>query len=237
MRFVQVTTALAVVFCAAAAHAEQCPEPARGDFERLDVAQVKPGQPRVAFKKADCTSAKAGACQSKAFVIPGDVVLISQVFDASACAVFVNAKGQTTTGLLPNDRLEAPTPRTRTDAAVLVGTWKRTEATISVKRQGSDGTLTFSGDATYGAFDKGRVARGAVNSGEFSFSLKPASNRLDVSLTSAADGVVPVPRDKGDPTDCAIAMIGLGPYLVVEDNLNCGGANVSFTGIYRRTRD
>ena len=235
MRIVHATTAFAVLFFpAAAAHAQQCPEPVRDDFERLDVAQVKPGQARVAFTTADCSSTKTRACQTKAFVVPGDLVLITQVFDASACAVFVNAKGQTTTGLLPNSRLQTPKPRATTDAAALVGTWKRSEATIAVKRQGGDGTLTFSGDATYGALDKGRVARGAVNMGDFTFSLKPASNGVDVSLKSATAGAVPVARDKGDPTDCAVAMIALGPYLVVEDNLNCGGANVSFTGIYRR---
>lgn len=234
MRIVLPTTALAVLLPAVTAYAQQCPEPTRGDFTRLDVAQVKPGRDRVAFTTADCASTKTGACQSKAFVVSGDLVLISQVFDASACAVFVNAKGQTTMGLLPNNRLLAPTPRVTTDASALVGTWKRTEATIAIKRKGGDGSLTFAGDATYGAFDKARIARGAVNMGEFSFSLKPASNSVDVSLRSTADGAAPVARDKGDPTDCAIAMIALGPYLVVEDNLNCGGANVSFTGIYRR---
>lgn len=70
--------------------------------------------------------------------------------------------------------------------------------------------------------------------GDFSFSLKPASNNVDVSLKSGAGGIVPVAPDKGDMADCAIAMIALGPYLVVEDNRNCGGANVSFTGIYQR---
>jgi hypothetical protein len=29
-------------------------------------------------------------------------------------------------------------------------------------------------------------------------------------------------------------MQRLGPYLLVKDNNNCGGMNVSFTSVYRR---
>ena len=225
----------ATVLPLASAHAQQCTEfTDRKNFAELNVAQVKPGQARVPFLKEDCTSTKAGACQSKAFVMPGDVVVVGQVFDAAACAVFVNAKGQVTTGLLPNDRLQASTPRPKTDASALVGTWARTEAEIVVKPKGRGGVLSFVGNATYGALDKGRVARGAVNMGEFDFDWQPKANSLDISI----NGSKPLARDaKGvDDTDCAVAMIALGPYLVVEDNRNCGGMNVSFTGIYRRGR-
>lgn len=36
--------------------------------------------------------------------------------------------------------------------------------------------------------------------------------------------------------DCRAKMeLILGRYLIVADNGNCGGANVSFSGIYRKT--
>lgn len=223
MRTFLITAAL--LASTAAAEAQQCADLGqKSNFAELQVSRVKAGAPRLAFSKTDCASIKPGACLSNAFVMPGDVVLIGQVFDASACAAFVNAKGQVTTGLLPNDRLEVPMPRPRQVAAELVGTWKRTEAVIVIKPKGRDGMLAFAGNATYGALDKGRVARGAVNLGEFSFDLKPGSNS------------VAAPPDKGDATDCAVAMIALGPYLAVEDNRMCGGNNVSFTGLYRRGR-
>ena len=155
----------------------------------------------------------------------------------SACAAFVNARGQVTTGLLPNNRLEGVRPCPKPVAAELAGTWTRTEAEIVIKPKGRDGTLSFSGNATYGASDKARVARGAVNLGEFSFDLKPTSNSVAVALTTNKSGeTVAVAPDKGDATDCAVAMIALGPYLAVEDNRMCGGHNVSFTGLYRRGR-
>lgn len=200
----------------------------------MNLAQVKSGQARVPFLKEDCTSNKPGACQSTAYVMPGDVVLIGKVFDASACAAYVNAKGQATTGLLPNERLQAPIPSPKADPSAFVGTWRRTEAEIVIKANGRGGLLSFAGNATYGAFDKNRVARGAVNLGEFDFDWQPRANSVDISIK----GSEPVARDaKGvDETDCAVALMALGPYLVVEDNRNCGGMNVSFTGIYRQRR-
>jgi hypothetical protein len=36
--------------------------------------------------------------------------------------------------------------------------------------------------------------------------------------------------------DCDVTMRRRGPYLVVDDNRNCGGLNVTFEGIYVRTR-
>ena len=221
-----------------AAEAQQCADLwQKSSFAELQVSRVTAGSERLPFTLADCALTKPGACRSKAFVMPGDVVLVGQVFDASACAAFVNTMGQVTTGLLPNNRLESVRPLPRSVPAELVGTWKRTEAEIVVKPKGRDGMLAFAGNATYGAFDKGRVARGAVNLGEFSFDMKPASNAVAVALTTNKTGdTVAVAQDTGDATDCAVAMIALGPYLAVEDNRNCGGHNVSFTGLYRRAK-
>ena len=40
--------------------------------------------------------------------------------------------------------------------------------------------------------------------------------------------------EKAGKYDCAVRLRQLGPYLFAVDNQNCGGANVSFTGLYRR---
>jgi hypothetical protein len=34
--------------------------------------------------------------------------------------------------------------------------------------------------------------------------------------------------------ECQVRMQRIGPWLMVEDNSNCGGAGVSFLGLYRR---
>jgi hypothetical protein len=41
--------------------------------------------------------------------------------------------------------------------------------------------------------------------------------------------------DEGSYGDrCHVRMQRIGPWLLVEDNGGCGGAGVTFTGLYRR---
>ena len=44
-----------------------------------------------------------------------------------------------------------------------------------------------------------------------------------------------LPYEAGDDLDCRARMRLIGPYLLVADNGQCGGLNVSFSGAYRRT--
>lgn len=43
-----------------------------------------------------------------------------------------------------------------------------------------------------------------------------------------------LPVQKGGAYDCTVGLRRLGPWLVVDDNLACGGMNVTFRGVYRR---
>ncbi|HRE22601.1 MAG TPA: hypothetical protein PKW21_16460 [Rhabdaerophilum sp.] len=44
------------------------------------------------------------------------------------------------------------------------------------------------------------------------------------------------PWDETDRSECRARLQLVGRYLVVEDNVGCGGANVSFTGVYIRLK-
>ena len=218
MRFLIAAVALAAL--ATSATAQNCDGLAQqSSFGTLDIGRVKAGIAKVLFQ-ADCAGVGPNSCLSTAYVVPGDVVLFGKAVEESVCAAYVDAKGRTTTGLLARERLEPPVPQLLNLPVELLGTWRRTEARIEIKRKGADGMMSFAGDATYGSFDKGRVARGAVNIGEFAFDKKPLTNAVSS----------PTPKDSA----CHVAMLALGPYLVVEDNRMCGGVNVSFTGVYRR---
>ena len=35
---------------------------------------------------------------------------------------------------------------------------------------------------------------------------------------------------------CKVRMQRIGPWLLIEDNGSCGGAGVTFTGLYRREK-
>ena len=42
--------------------------------------------------------------------------------------------------------------------------------------------------------------------------------------------------DEPERGSCEVDMQLVGSFLIVGDNLNCGGANVSFSGVYRKKR-
>lgn len=202
-------------------------------FGALQVARIKASAGRVHFYEPTCDAGAKGleACRRKAYVQPGDTVLLGDVFDTTACATFVDQKGRATSGIIKANTVEPVRGADQSTRRAFVGRWVREEAEISVTAKSSG--LAFKGEATYGGKDPQRVARGAVNSGIIDFTSDPASNRLSVAVPNA-DGAAAMPKDKGGPNDCQLDMVALGPYLVVKDNMQCGGMNVSFTGVYRR---
>lgn len=202
-------------------------------FGALQIAEIKRSAGRTHFYDADCDAGAKGldACRRKAYVQPGDVVLLGDIYDTTACATFVDKTGRATSGIIKGNTVQPVRGADETTKRAFLGRWVREEAEISVTPKGAG--LAFTGEATYGGKDPQRVARGAVNSGNIDFISDPASNRLSVGL-SGADGATAVAKDKAAATDCQLDMIALGPYLVVRDNMQCGGMNASFTGIYRK---
>jgi hypothetical protein len=106
------------------------------------------------------------------------------------------------------------------------------EQSIDVEKGPRPGEVKIKGEATYGLLDPARVARGAVNSGEIEGIVKPEGSSL--AFTMGDDKTLPY--TEGDDYACRVRMRLLGPFLVVVDNNNCGGMNVSFTGAYRRKK-
>jgi hypothetical protein len=198
----------------------------------LAVGHIASGADRVHFIKdaaaqPGCPS-RAPACAERAYLVAGDRVIISARRDAFVCATFINAKGGDRPGWLPADAV-ADDRTEPVAAADWLGKWSRDEAGITVKG-GKAGALRIEGEATYGAKDPGRVKRGAVHTGEFDADVTPAGDRLSFAI--GGDATLPV--DKGDEFACKVWMQRIGPWLIVDDNNNCGGANVTFRGFYTR---
>lgn len=197
----------------------------------LLIARVGKAMPKVHFVldadegRKECPAAGAG-CRDTAYLVPGDIVLaLPGPHRGHLCASYANKRGRETSGWLPAASLIEVAPKA-IDEAGWVGTWLRTEAEIKIRR-GKQG-LTVEGSATYGALDKSRVERGAVNLGEFDGAARRSG---DTALVADKDiaSFVTAPSDR-----CAVQMRRAGPYLIVEDNRACGGMNVSFTGLYVR---
>lgn len=195
---------------------------------RLTTARVG-GTERASFVKgasdAEGCPAAESKCRDKAFLVPGDLVVAGATEAGFTCVVYVGGKGAERAGWPATVRLlrDDPAPGRTEDWS---GPWISIEAEITIK----PGRFSVHGDATYGALDPNRVKRGAVNVGAFDGDVAPTGSLLAFDVGTGAT----LPFDKGDDTDCKVSMRRLTPFLLVDDNDMCGGANVSFRGTYRR---
>lgn len=135
-------------------------------------------------------------------------------------------------GWVPASDLVLQAARER-PAADWVGTWKREsgDATLQIRKAGS-GQLSVSGEASWGAGPEAEPHLGALR---------------ERARPSGVELVLGDPRcvapDRGEKSDtipacieCNARLLLVGTTLIVADNRNCGGMNVNFDGLYRRTR-
>jgi hypothetical protein len=218
---------------------------AEGDcFSAIDLASDAPPRlakvvasyPRVYLLKSrseakDCP-ADVPDCRSRAYVVSGDELFTGARLGDFICASFVSAKGLESAGWVAVQALAPqPAPAAAMRRDDWIGRWTGgPEQSIDISRgPGSEG-LKISGSATYGALDRDRIKRGAVNSGEISAEI--AASAATLAFTMADSGTKSYAE--ADQYECRVRMRRFAAYLLVEDNRNCGGNNVSFTGTYRR---
>lgn len=186
-----------------------------------DPALAKLGLAAVTGKDAAHFSTCPGAnCIGKPYLLAGDTVVTAQTVSRWTCALFPNKLGGTT-GWLPANRLAALPVDRNPQLSAWSGKWRRdTDAAMDIRVTG--GKLTIAGEA----FWRGSPVN--VHTGELEGTNRPSGNLLDLPP--------PAERRKDfDPSlDCIAELRLVGPYLLVEDNMHCGGMNVTFTGAYRR---
>lgn len=158
------------------------------------------------------------ATPRKAYVLPGDLLVAEETRGGFTSVTFVDRRGKPSSGWIETAALRSvPTPApTR---AGWTGHWSYGDAEIEITPGKARGSLHVAGNATWGGHDPERVRTGGIHIGDFDGEVRPSGDRL-----SYADGY----------GICTVRMRLLGPYLLVEDNGECGGANVRFTGTYRR---
>jgi len=199
--------------------------------------QVRAGRSRLHFlkggdEKTGCPQENAG-CTARAYLLPGDPVVVTRTEGNFVCAGFAPPKqaNAVTSGWLPAAALDLPQAASGAVSEWLgrwhSGAWKQIDITAA-----PNGGITLEGSASYGADDPARRERGAVNTGEIAATVTPQGGRADFSLD--VSGEVRAYDATGDDVFCKLRLRQLGPYLAVTDNAQCGGHNVTFTGIYRR---
>lgn len=203
----------------------------------VSLGRINDRSPRVNFVKREvlqkgCPNASA-ACRDKAYLVPGDEVVISGGSGDFVCASYAGRTGAVTEGWLPRAAVSLVREPPIEQPESWIGRWRSgPEQTIVIEAAAGQGRLKIKGDATWGAYDPGRVARGAVNIGQLDG--EAPLRRAGLSFGMGENGTLPY--DEADEADCRVQMRRLGPYLLVKDNGMCGGHNVTFTGIYRRGR-
>jgi len=194
--------------------------------------KITSSQKRVYFLKEGGNCPAAGtACARRAFLLPGDVVVALRSEGDYVDAVFTGGPPhfRSTRGWLPKNVL-APEPTPAADAAAWSGDWVSGDDDITVKPS-AGGRIQVDGSAVWGENDPARTARGGPNLGYFDTTLVPAAM---VTFSPADNGGPAKLNPPANADGCVLTMWLLGPYLTVSDNGQCGGANVTFSNLYRR---
>ncbi|WP_338722941.1 hypothetical protein [Devosia sp. XK-2] len=123
------------------------------------------------------------------------------------------------------------------DLSLWVGDWSASVEQDIYIALDERGGLFVEGFASWGAQDPERVERGAINVGEISAHVPEDWVRADGRLEFAVGPNGPIPVRAAEEYDCVIALQLRGEVIVAEDNMMCGGHNVTFTGTYRRMPD
>lgn len=172
---------------------------------------------RIYFHEDDPEKCPADpACRAKAYVIANDQVIVSRTLGKFACSWFQPRKGAGTTGGIETDRLTFIGSIKPPSVGDWIGEWRDTTNVIRIKRAKKAGELDISGEATWGSGNR-------VHTGELGYTAKLAGDALKWV-------------DPEDDEGCAGDMQLVGRFLIVGDNLKCGGANVSFSGVYQKRR-
>jgi hypothetical protein len=172
------------------------------------------GEPKVALKT--CPPGQAGCAEPPhtPYVIPGDQVIVGARAGDAVCVAKPNRQGAAAGWIAGGQVQLEPTPPA--PLAAWAGHWTLPGGdAVDLKAQGH--VLVVSGAACWpgcNASGKSRVP----NVGDLDGKATPTNGHLRI----------------GSDDGCAAELWLAGPYLVVVDNLGCGGMNVSFTGIYQR---
>lgn len=206
-------------------------------LDRAWLVKVKPGGKRYFYShgeaRAGCSAVEP--CRTNAYVVAGDLLVASDVGTLGRGPTkwveveYVSRSGRSTRGWLRDTDLK-PYSEPLTPLRTWAGGWKRTEANITMRPGRPAGTIAVSGIATWGSSDPDRVRRGGINMGEIEGTFRPIQSKGGFTMGEAGS----LPFDKGHESDCRVRFRLLLPYLLVEDNSNCGGMNVSFLGTYVR---
>lgn len=190
------------------------------DSKDFKVAMVTGGRTiRTYFysdEKDDCPD--AASCRKKSFMVGGDEVVVNRTRGDYSCVWYSPKSGSSTVGWIKTSALRFDDKLFDVSPRAWLGEWKYGDNGIEFTNNKLAGNLNVTGNATWVGANPGNV-----HVGELDGRYEPKDGVINYS-------------DGDDEYDCKVTMRLVGKYLIVADNLKCGGVNVSFSGVYTRNR-
>jgi hypothetical protein len=155
-------------------------------------------------QKKGCPQAGAACALGGSHADTSDELLVNSELPGFFCA-YRPANGDGGWVAKSDVAVEPQQPTAQPPLAAWAGQWRDDDDRIRITQRGK--ALTFAGEASWAD----------QNSGSFAGMATPKG--AAVRVTDDA---------------CTVTLRLLGAYLVVDDNAECGGMNVRFTGVYRR---
>ncbi|MDQ3803699.1 MAG: hypothetical protein M3416_07705 [Acidobacteriota bacterium] len=185
-----------------------------GDSDHFRLARVKGARGERAYfyndTPDDCPKPDA-KCRDKAYLVPGDEVIVSRAHGEWACSWYQPRRGPERVGWIEAARLDIRAAQPRPLLSRWVGEWEFYRNSLHIRRDARADRLAVEGQAYWQGLGDN------VHVGEVAGSVAPAGNTLTLE----------------DDT-CRVRLHLVGPYLVADDNGQCGGVNVTFDGVYRK---
>lgn len=190
------------------------------ESEEYQIARVRGSAKERAYfyddTRDDCPAGKG--CVLKSYVLPEDEVLVSRIYNSDwGCAWYSPKKGSPTIGWIAIGRLDLLPPSVNLMAQDWVGKWKYYDNSIIISK-GQGGELVVKGAAFWHGLGDN------VHIGELDHKAKPTGSILKLGENETSE------------YDCKATLRLVGKYLVASDNMNCGGVNVTFSGVYRKAK-
>ena len=164
-----------------------------------------------------CPKDKPCGSRQKAYLVSGDVVFAGPLNRGFRCVYYGSSNGKIVAGFIPAENLKAIAEDNGMSIDFLIGTWKYESNSIEIKASAA-GKVSGDGQAYYQTAE-------TVNEGSFSAQAPLAAGQKELVF-----------KEGNDESSCVVKLHRRGPYLVASDNNNCGGLNVSFSGIYSKAK-
>lgn len=232
--------ALVVSAAAQAQDADYCSpfQAARQPASSLALRTVKDEVKRLHFinsepNKTGCPSLET-SCQLPSFVVGGDRLLVSSVNAKNmACVHYFSKAGKLSSGFVDANGLGATSNSdAKLSSRAGLGAWSNGNTGLIEIKPGSDDYVVITGEINRGppSFNSG-----SLNGPAF------LSNKDDGKSVGYADdhydGTMPPtspPDNSAASFSCKARLRLMGDFLIVDDNDNCGGHGVMFTGLYKK---